>query len=107
MTAALGKDGSARARHRPLRLRRARGTEFQRITVLPLCRGKVTARRRYDLSEISRIDQRRRESDALGHGGTGAVNAQKGKVKIARGKRGGYNLIEQIARNQHIDLFFP
>ena len=94
----------ARARDRPLRLRRAGRAEFERIAVLPFGGSEVTSRRRDDVAAIPRVDERRRHRKALRHRRTGAVHAEKWHGEVARGKARGNDLIEKIARDDHIHL---
>ena len=96
----------ARARNRPLRLRRTGGAEFQRVAVLPFRGRKVAARGGDYVIRMSRVYGKRGERQRFRHGGTRAVHAEKGHGIIARGERGGNNLIEKIAGNEKIQLVF-
>ena len=102
--AAFSHDAAAGASHGPLGCRRALAAVAEREAVLPLRRGKMRRGMRCRRVRKARIDERRRQKQRFGHGRARAVKPQKRDRRAARRERRGNALVQQISREQHINV---
>lgn len=97
-------EGSPRRRHRPLRLRRTGTAELQGIAVLPLGGCEMAARCRHGAPYKAPVDERGGDGEGLCHRRAGPVHTQEGNRKIACGEARRDDLVEEIARDDHVHL---
>ena len=102
-----GNHHRARAGHRPLRRRRALIAQFRRRAILPLRRAEVAARRADQPIRKASVRQHAADGQGFRHGGTRPVQTVKRDSEVTRRKSGGNDLVEQIAREQHLNFVQP